>query len=287
MNRFNFGLLGLLFLLTFSTGCVAYDRVEQGYTGLLVDDYGTDRGSADAIDEVFGRVWYNPITHTMYQNPNFVQFSIWDGESGEAVQVLSQDQLEFTLEVQLSWLINAESGCSTQLFRTYRKPADVLADTELKAIVRDQIQRVFSQYRADFIAGNGRNQIADAIDSAIREGLSGITSDSGKSCFLVEDFRLIKIDPPISVKRAATARAEAVQNAARKQEELQSAIFQAQADSIRAAQEAENNIVVSRSVTPELIRYRIAEGMASGKIQLPRVMGGNGMSMIMSGDMIK
>lgn len=67
----------LLFLssliLVASTGCT---RINPGYVGIKVNMYGDNRG-VDDITIKTGRVWYNPITHDIYEFPVFMQNATW------------------------------------------------------------------------------------------------------------------------------------------------------------------------------------------------------------------
>lgn len=59
----------LLALLFMPISCT---RIDAGYDGILIKQYGTDRGVQD-VSLVTGRVWYNPYTEDVAQYPTFVQ----------------------------------------------------------------------------------------------------------------------------------------------------------------------------------------------------------------------
>lgn len=275
--------LALVIVSIFLQGCMGCARVEQGYTGLLVDNYGSERGGEEAIQEVYGKVHYNSYTQDLYTNPNFVQRSAWTegadegSEHDEAFRIMSQDQLEFTVDVGFSWLISPEEGCSAKLFRKYRKPAATLANTEIRDIVRATVQDVFSEYNASQIYGDERSEVIDEVNVRVREELGRVKSDGGVSCFQVEDFRLLRLAPPAQISQAVEKKIAAEQKAQQAEKELVTVQMNARADSIRAAQKARDNQILERSITPELIEYEKLQLMKEKwDGTLPRVVTGSG-----------
>lgn len=65
----------LLALLSF-TSC---ERINAGYAGIKVNNYGAQRGVED-VPLVTGWVWYNPMTQNVVEYPCFVQTAAWDGD---------------------------------------------------------------------------------------------------------------------------------------------------------------------------------------------------------------
>ncbi len=60
------------------TGC---DRVEPGYVGIKVNQWGSQKGVND-FPLVTGGVFYNPLTEDIYKFPTFMQNAVWDRASG-------------------------------------------------------------------------------------------------------------------------------------------------------------------------------------------------------------
>ncbi len=75
------------------------ERIEAGYEGILVKQYGSDKGVQDA-SLVTGRVWYNPWTEDVEQYPTFVQTLDY-----EPFTVNAKDGSEFTVDPTLSYNI--------------------------------------------------------------------------------------------------------------------------------------------------------------------------------------
>ena len=63
---------GIVAISTF-TGC---DRVEPGYVGIKVNQWGSQKGVND-FPLVTGGVFYNPITEDIYKFPTFMQNAVW------------------------------------------------------------------------------------------------------------------------------------------------------------------------------------------------------------------
>ena len=65
-------LSGILFFMSSS-------MIQPGYVGIKLNTYGDQKGVSD-YPVYTGRVFYNPITTTVYQYPTFTQNSIWQDE---------------------------------------------------------------------------------------------------------------------------------------------------------------------------------------------------------------
>lgn len=53
------------------------ERIDAGYEGVLVKQYGTDKGVQD-ITLVTGTVWYNPLTEDVREVPLYVKTVDYD-----------------------------------------------------------------------------------------------------------------------------------------------------------------------------------------------------------------
>src|SRR3989344_2786291 len=60
-------------------GCT---KVEPGYVGIKVNQYGSQRGVED-FPIVTGRVLYNPFTEDVYKFPTFLQNVVWTQNEAE------------------------------------------------------------------------------------------------------------------------------------------------------------------------------------------------------------
>jgi len=260
----------------FMGGCTC-TRIEQGYTGVMADLIGGDKGGVTELTP--GRVWYNPINKDVYTFPNFVQRVAWtatDDEGSrhdEAIRLLSQDQLEFTNDVGFSYYVANIKGCSKSVFVMYRTNIRTITNGPLRDIVRKEMQDVFSQYPASDIYGEKRPIVVQEIADGVAARMSRMKGENGEVCFVIEDFAILKLDPPGSVKDAVERKIQAAQDAQRERENLLKITYQSQQDSIRAVMDARNNRVMSESITPELLKWKQLELMEKKwNGQMPQVM---------------
>lgn len=288
MRKITFPSMLLVLVMSGILGGCACTTVEQGYTGVLTDLYGNDKGGIEEVGP--GRHWYNTISKDMYIFPNFVQRVAWtrDEDEGspidEAIRVLSQDQLEFTIDVGFSYYVTNSPGCSAAVFRLYRKPIERITEGPLRDIVRKETQDVFSQWPAADIYGENRPVVVLAVNELIQERLNRIQSDEGTPCFQIEDFALLEMQPPQSVKEAVERKIAAAQQAQTEREKLLAIKYTSQQDSIKAAMDSRNNVVLARSISPELLeweRLQLLKQKWDGK--LPQVISGDGASSLLIG----
>ena len=63
------GVVGFFLLVTLFFSC---ERIDAGHVGVKVNLYGDNKGVSD-VTEVTGMVFFNPLTHNIYEFPTFVQ----------------------------------------------------------------------------------------------------------------------------------------------------------------------------------------------------------------------
>lgn len=167
--------LGGLFALALAlSGCT---RVDPGYEGIKVDMLGSDRGEAYPI--VYGRVWYNPYTHDIYQFPTFVQRVIWTGQEGEGNPGADES---FTFRSKEGYAFNVDVGMgfsflpgkTPEVFVTYRREPEAIIDGPFRDIVREAFVTVGSRMEGLGILGSSMPQLNDDVTALVREQLKGI-----------------------------------------------------------------------------------------------------------------
>ncbi len=83
------GVVGFFILVTLFFSC---ERIDAGHVGVKVNQYGDNKGVSDVV-EVTGMVFYNPITHSIYEFPTFIQHKEYTGDNSFVVN--SKDGSEF------------------------------------------------------------------------------------------------------------------------------------------------------------------------------------------------
>jgi len=266
-----FSSIAIFFVAIFLfAGCLSTTKVENGFTGIEARNYGGEKGGI--IEHTPGRVWYNPWTVDFYEFPNYVQTETWTQDNGDALKVLSGNQLEFVVDVGLSYFVNPYPGCSAEIFRKYRKDIQDITNGPIRLTVRDEVQAIFSQSDADFIYGEGRVTIVDEVKALVTQSLTDLAIIEGQSCFVVDDLYLTRLEPPQTVKAAVEAKVAETQRAQQAVESTKRIEEEAKQAQIRADMEALNNRKISESLTPEILRNKWIEKW-DGK--LPQYVGGD------------
>ena len=80
--------LVILCFLPFLGGCSTY--VKPGEVGILVDNYGSDKG-VQPFSIKTGQFWYNPFTTTLYTYPTYIQTMKWEQKNNDDITYASSD----------------------------------------------------------------------------------------------------------------------------------------------------------------------------------------------------
>lgn len=288
-------LLALSFSFIEGCGCL---NVDPGYTGVITDKVGQGRGRVWEVGTGWHFLGWGEEGVTF---PNYAQRAIWtqdaegdDDQIDEAIVVNSSDPLTLKIDVGFNYMVDPRPGCSRALYIRYRRPIDEVTQGELRDIVRDQLNDASNRRDAVAIMTSQRDQVQHEAAEGIQRALNSIasvrdTSGTTFPCFRVSNLYITRINAPEQVTQAIQARARAAQRAQEARADLERVQYNAQADSIRATQEARRNQVLTESLTPTYLEYmRIqneSQAVAKWNGQSPRVImgsgGGNGMSFLM------
>lgn len=270
--------------------------VEQGYKGGEIELYADGKGS---ITEHGPGVYWVPIfgydfveQPTNVQRYAFVSSKTEESPVDESFKLVSKDNLEFDAGMSLHYYLNPVDGCLTEFYRKY-KMYDFrrFSKRHARDILRENAKNSFTQREAAYIYGEGQPEVENEIERFMQEefdkkvGLVDTTVSPADttSCLLVDNVAFVELTPPNSVKEAVEAKMQAAQRAQEEKSRLQQQIYASRKDSIKAAQDAENNRMIAESVTEELIKYKrltILEKKWNGR--LPKYMGGSGSGMLLN-----
>lgn len=190
------GVIGL-FLLTFLfKSC---ERIDAGHVGVKVNLYGDNKGVADVV-EVTGMVFFNPITHNIYEFPTFIQHKEYTGDNSFVVN--SKDGSEFHVSPIINYSVKREKV--PQIFAKYRRSLEQIEEGFLKTSVFDAFRLATNKYTADELIGNRQ-----AYEIEVRRILEGQLLNEG---FVVSQFTSNLVYPE-SFKNAINAKNNAVQAA--------------------------------------------------------------------------
>jgi regulator of protease activity HflC (stomatin/prohibitin superfamily) len=242
------GVLGLFLMIFLVKSC---ERIDAGHVGVKVNLYGDNKGVSD-VTEVTGMVFFNPITHSIYEFPTFIQHKEYTGENSFIVN--SRDGSEFHVSPIINYSVKREKV--PQIFAKYRRSLDQIEEGFLKTSVFDAFRLATNKYTADELIGNRQ-----AYEVEVRKILEGQLLTEG---FIVNQFTSNLVYPE-TFKAAIEAKNNAVQAALRAENEVKTAEAQAkikvataegnaQAMLTSAKAEAEANRMKQVTLTPLLLQ---------------------------------
>lgn len=218
------------------------ERIDAGHEGLLVKMYGESKGVQD-VSLVTGRVWYNPMSETVYEIPTFVQTVNYD-----AFTVNAKDGSVFTVDPTVSLKIT--DGKSAQIFKKYRRPIDEVLTNTLVNHIKDVYRIEFNKYTTDSIISK-REQFENGVQAKMVKFLT-------EEGFVLEQLTS-GIKYPESITKAINAKNAAIQEAQRVENELRVAEARAKKLIVQAEAEAKANSLRQQSLTPLLVQQQFIE----------------------------
>jgi regulator of protease activity HflC (stomatin/prohibitin superfamily) len=232
------------------------ERIDAGHVGVKVNLYGDNKGVSD-VTEVTGMVFFNPITHNIYEFPTFIQHKEYTGDNSFVVN--SKDGSEFHVSPIINYSVQREKVPA--IFAKYRRSLDQIEEGFLKTAVFDAFRLATNKYTADELISN-RAQ----FEVEVRKLLEGQLLKEG---FVVNQFTSNLLYPD-SFKEAINAKNNAVQAALRAENEVKTAEAQAkikvataegnaQAMLTSAKAEAEANRMKQQTLTPLLIQLEYVQ----------------------------
>lgn len=239
MKRTIFAIFAILTIAISSMSC---KRIEAGYEGILVKQYGSDKGVQDA-SLVTGRVFYNPLTEDVEEYPIFMQTADYD-----AFTVNAKDGSIFTIDPMINYRVIA--GKSPSIFIKYRKELKVLEQTIILTYVKDVFKNVFNEYSTDDILSK-----RSKFDSTITKIL---TAELNKEGFYVDQLTF-GMKYPKSINDAIESKNASTQKAQQKENELRTAKANGEIMLTQARAEAEANRLKQQTLSSLLIQQLFIE----------------------------
>jgi regulator of protease activity HflC (stomatin/prohibitin superfamily) len=244
-------LIGVGTFILLMVAFASCERIDAGHVGVKVNQFGDNKGVSDVI-EVTGMVFYNPLTHSIYEFPTFIQHKEYTGDNSFIVN--SKDGSEFHVSPIINYSVQREKVPS--IFAKYRRSLEQIEEGFLKTAVFDAFRLATNKYTADELIGNRQNyeiEVRKILESQLlREG------------FTIQQFTSNLVYPE-TFKKAIEAKNNAVQAALRAENEVKTAEAQAkikvataegnaQAMLTSAKAEAEANRLKQQTITPMLLQ---------------------------------
>src|SRR5258707_9457131 len=269
-------------------------RIEAGHVGVEINLAGKQRGASE-IPVRTGWVVYSPLSTQIIEFPKYVQTVKWTKDTNEGHPINeemgfnSKEGMEIFVDVSLSYAI--EPTKVPDFYVKYRiGDMEVFTHGILRDVVRNSLNEVASTYVVEDIYGEKKAEFLRNVQTKIEQKMSPV----GVS---VQQFGFIGAPRvPTVIATAITAKAQAIQQAERARNELQTTqaeaakkIAEAEGDAkslvTRAQGEADANRIRQNSLTPQLLELRRIENIRAQidkwNGQLPTVQTGQGGGMIL------
>ena len=254
------GLLTLSLGLLISAGC---SKVPPGYVAVKVNNYGTQKGVED-FPLFTGTVWYNPFTTDVHLFPTFLQNRVWTKDKNEgspedeSITFNSVEGAGVNADIAISYSFAAERV--PHIFVEFRQDVEHITHVYIRSKVRDSFGRHASRVKITNIFGMEKQDLLNSVKQDLNEelGPKGIKFDmvSFVGALRVDDNVMGSINATIQ----ATQKSIEAENLVRQSEALaRSAVATAEGEArsitARATAQADANIIIAKSVTPELIAF--------------------------------
>lgn len=227
--------LGLILVLLLLSSCTT--KIDAGYDGILIEQYGSDKGVQD-VSLVTGRVWYNPWTQDVEQIPTYVQTIDY-----KAFTVNAKDGSSFVVDPTLSFGVT--KGKAPAIFQKYRKDLDEVTESTILNYVKDAFRLQMNKYTTDEIVSN-----REKFETDVQNTLKNVLEKEG---FYLEQLTS-GLGYPKTIVDAVNAKNKAVQEAMMVENQLKVAEAQAKKLLIQAEAEKKANEMRQQSLTPLLIQ---------------------------------
>jgi regulator of protease activity HflC (stomatin/prohibitin superfamily) len=248
MKTIGAAVLGFFLLTMLFFSC---ERIDAGHVGVKVNLYGDNKGVSD-VTEVTGMVFYNPITHNIYEFPTYIQHKEYSGEN--AFIVNSKDGSEFHISPIVNYSVKREKVPS--IFAKYRRSLGEIEDGFLKTNIYDAFRMTANFYTAEELISNRQ-----LFETKVRATLDASLLPEG---FIINQLTSNLVYPE-TFKKAIEAKNNAVQGALMAENKVKQAEAEAkikvataegnaQAMLTSAKAEAEANRMKQVTLTPLLLQ---------------------------------
>src|ERR1700690_847217 len=284
-------LVAVIFVLSF---LLRVTRIEAGHVGVEINLAGSQRGASE-IPVRTGWVVYSPLNTQIIEFPTYVQTVKWTRDTSEGHPINeemgfnSREGMEIFVDVSLSYAIDPLHV--PEFYVKYSVSVlDLFTHGILRDIVRNSLNEVASTYNVEDIYGDHKTEFIHKVEAMIEQKVAPVGVG-------VQQFGFIGAPRvPAVIATAITAKAQAIQQAERARNELQTTqaeaakkIAEAEGDAkslvTRPQGGADANRIRQNSLTPQLLDLRRIENnralIDKWNGQLPTVEAGSGNGMIL------
>jgi regulator of protease activity HflC (stomatin/prohibitin superfamily) len=260
------GALGL-----FGVGCT---RVEPGYVGIKVDQWGSQKGVQDFPLRT-GLVWYIPFREEIYKFPTFMQNAVWDvarsdqSPGDDSVTFNSVEGAIINADLALAYTFVTEQV--PHIFVEFRQDPEIITHGFMKNEINNAFNRVASQMKAADIFGEKKQDLLDKVKFTLNTNLGpkgfkfelisfhgGLRVDDGVRSRInaVLEASQRALEAETKVKQATAEANQKIETArGEKMAAIAKAEGESQAITLKAEAQAKANNKLATSLTPTLIQY--------------------------------
>lgn len=199
--------------------------------------------------------------------------------SDDSLSVNDSDGLKIGIDVSMSFTVDGAKAPG--IYTKYRKDLWHIATTYMRQSIREGVQEVFGDYKAEQLYGVAKEKARKEIETKLKNKI-------GEDGFKVEQFTINRWEFPEQVTNAITAKVAMTQEAQRANQEvakreaegrqrIAQATGEATAMKLKADAEAYMNQKLASSLSPVLVEYLKVQKWDG---RMPQVQGGSGSSFI-------
>lgn len=264
------------------TGCMGCSRVSPGFVGVKSTVVGSDRGLQDVA---VGPAWvfYNPFTESIFEYPTSAKTAVWThnldegNKVNEEITFTNKDKMQIAADISLAYQVLPNKVPAFYLkFRS--DDLQTFTDGIMRNWAREKFDNVAGKYGVNEIMGDNAVFLKEVRDQLQKE-LDNIGVQ------LIQFGFIGAPRPPGAVQQSFNESVQATQIATKKQNELiqtqadaakavASAKGRAEATLVEAEAQAKSNRLLSESITPTLVNYRMLDKWNG---VLPQVQSGSGL----------
>lgn len=238
--------------------CLCFKMISPGYVGVVIDMLGGEKG-VEAKELRVGMHWISPWKN-VYQFPIFEQNDTWEGER-EGFNFQTSEGMAVSADIGITYHLRPES--IPLIFQRYRRGMDEITNVFIRNYIRDAINKSASKTKIEDLY-SGKESFFEDVESHVRADLSPIGIELSR-IYLIGRFHF-----PPTVISALNSKIEAMQRAQQRENELREAEAeakkqiakaegQARCAIVQAESESKANLLLSKSITPELIQWQAVQ----------------------------
>lgn len=246
---------GIIAVIFFIAWALCFKMIAPGYVGVVIDLLGDSKG-VETKELHVGMHWIAPWK-SVYQFPIFEQNIMWEGKKN-GFDFQTCEGMAVSGDIGITYHLRPDSIPS--IFQRYRRGMDEINNLFIRNFLRDAINKAASRTRIEDLY-SGKATFFDEVEQHVRADLNPIGIEISR-IYLIGRFHF-----PETVIAALNSKIEAMQRAQQRENELREAeaeakkqIAQAEGAArcaiLKAESEAKANLVLAKSITPELINWQ-------------------------------